>query len=164
MVFSSVIGGENVGVPRGFQAQAGVGSLAAIVVKVILQPLMTISSARVVLDVDVLVFHRSPQTLDHYVVDRAACAIHAHRSSPDTSHHLFRARLELRMAALSDPHFLRSPLVDLQTALEEPSPAPFPERTLLVRSDDARRRYAPRYATVAQADTAFRQLLEYRQG
>ena len=65
--------------PRGFQAQPGVRSLAAIVVKVILQPLKTIGSARVVLDVDVLVFHRSPQTLDHYVVDRAACAFHADR-------------------------------------------------------------------------------------
>ena len=42
--------------------QALVGAFVAVVLKVRLQPLMTIGSRRVLLEVDVLVLHRSPQT------------------------------------------------------------------------------------------------------
>ena len=49
----------------------------SVVLKVRLQPLMTIGSRRVLLDVDVLVLHRSPQTLDRHVVDAPALAVHA---------------------------------------------------------------------------------------
>ena len=53
---------------RSLVIQAGVGAFVAIVVKVLLQPLMTIGACRVVLDVDVLVFHRSPRTAESSVL------------------------------------------------------------------------------------------------
>lgn len=48
-----------------------------VVVQVLRQALITIGSARVFLEIDFLVFHRSPQSLDHHVVDRPPFAVHA---------------------------------------------------------------------------------------
>jgi len=36
-------------------------------------------SCHVVLEIDLLVFHRSPESLDHHVVNRAALAVHTDR-------------------------------------------------------------------------------------
>ncbi len=49
----------------------------AIVLEVRLQSFMTIGSRRVFLEVDVLIFHGSPQTFDHDVVNRSSFAVHA---------------------------------------------------------------------------------------
>ena len=47
--------------------------------KVRLQPFLTIDSRRVFLEVAVLIFHSSPQPLDHHIINRPAFAIHTDR-------------------------------------------------------------------------------------
>lgn len=54
-------------------------TFVAIVVEVRREPFLTIGSGGVLLEVDLLVFYSSPQTLDHHIVDRAALAIHVDR-------------------------------------------------------------------------------------
>ena len=51
----------------------------AIILEVRLQSFMTIGSRRVLLEIDVLIFHGSPQTFDHDVVNRSTFAVHADR-------------------------------------------------------------------------------------
>jgi len=47
--------------------------------------------------------------------------------------------LELRVDPLFNSHFLQTKRMDVQTAVAKSSPAPFQERELLVRCDDANR-------------------------
>jgi len=61
---------------RGPVAQGLVGAVVGVVVEVCLQSCIAIGSAGVTLEVDLLVLHRSPQPLDHHVVDRAAFPVH----------------------------------------------------------------------------------------
>lgn len=57
------------------------GSFVAIETKVTLQPFVTIGTGLVPLEVDVFVFHTSPETLNEHVVKRASAAIHADRDA-----------------------------------------------------------------------------------
>src|SRR5205085_4520317 len=60
---------------------------------------------------------------------------------------LFHAGAELRMDSFSDPHVVSALVQVLPATVAQPSPAPFQEREVLVRRDDALRRPIARYAT-----------------
>ena len=55
-------------------------ALMSVVVEVTRQPILTIGSCRVLLEIDLLVFHGSPESFDHHIVNRASLAIHADRN------------------------------------------------------------------------------------
>lgn len=58
-----------------------VRSLVAVESKVVRQPLMTIGSRLVSLEVDVLVLERPPETLNEYVIEGSSLAVHADRDA-----------------------------------------------------------------------------------
>ena len=45
-------------------------TLVAVVIQVLAEPFVTIGSCLVLLEIDLLVFHGSPKSFDHHVVDR----------------------------------------------------------------------------------------------
>ena len=51
----------------------------AVVLEVTRQPISTIGSCGVLLEIDLLVFHGSPESFDHHVVNRSSLAVHADR-------------------------------------------------------------------------------------
>ncbi len=53
--------------------------LVIVLIQVRIEPLITIGSAVVLLEIDLFIFHSSPMSFYHHIVNRAAFAIHADR-------------------------------------------------------------------------------------